>query len=440
MSFVNIIEKKRYGSELSDEDIKEFVKGAAEGTIPDYQLSALLMAIVLNGMNEHEMTSLTLAMADSGEREDLSFCEGIPVDKHSTGGVGDKITPILLPLLATFGITSVKLSGRGLGFTGGTIDKFESIKGFNTTVDTEDFPRLIKECGIVLSSQTPDLAPADKTLYALRDVTGTVDSIPLIASSIMSKKIAGGAKALVLDVTCGSGAYMKTVDRAEELAKDMIKIGKLAGIKTVAVITDMDQPLGRTCGNTLEMQEVLETMTGKGAADVVEVVCTIATELVILAEKDEGCSKEEIYAKCENRLKNGKTLAKYIDFISSQGGEVSMSGPVYREQPHEAMRVTSPVAGYIKSIKADEIGNLSVMLGAGRVNKSDEIDYGAGLCFYAKVGDKVRRGDVLCSLCHGLSRNISEELLFDVMEKVYDCYEFSDEPVTPHKTIIKILD
>ena len=440
MSFKNIIEKKRYGYELSDEEIKEFINGAADGSIPDYQLSALLMAIVLNGMNDREMTTMTLAMADSGEREDLSFCEGIPVDKHSTGGVGDKVTPILLPLLATFGITSVKLSGRGLGFTGGTIDKFESIKGFNATVDSEDFPRLIKECGMVLSAQTPNLAPADKALYSLRDVTGTVDSIPLIASSIMSKKIAGGAKALVLDITCGSGAYMKTIERAEELANDMVNIGKLAGIKTVVVITDMDQPLGKTCGNTLEMQEVLETLTGKGAPDVIEVVCTMATELVILAGKDEGNSKEEIYAKCENRLKNGKALAKFIDLIASQGGEVTMTGPVFREQPHEAMRVTSPVSGYIKSIKTDQLGNLSVKLGAGRVSKSDVIDYGAGICFYAKVGDKVRRGDVICSLCHGVNRNISEELLFDVMEQVYDCYEFSDEPVEPNKTIIKILD
>lgn len=440
MSFKNIIEKKRYGYELSDEEIKEFINGATDGSIPDYQLSALLMAIVLNGMNDREMTTMTLAMADSGEREDLSFCEGIPVDKHSTGGVGDKVTPILLPLLATFGITSVKLSGRGLGFTGGTIDKFESIKGFNATVDSEDFPRLIKECGMVLSAQTPNLAPADKVLYSLRDVTGTVDSIPLIASSIMSKKIAGGAKALVLDITCGSGAYMKTIERAEELANDMVNIGKLAGIKTVVVITDMDQPLGKTCGNTLEMQEVLETLTGKGAPDVIEVVCTMATELVILAGKDEGNSKEEIYAKCENRLKNGKALAKFIDLIASQGGEVTMTGPVFREQPHEAMRVTSPVSGYIKSIKTDQLGNLSVKLGAGRLSKSDEIDYGAGICFYAKVGDKVRRGDVICSLCHGVNRNISEELLFDVMEQVYDCYEFSDKPVKPNKTIIKILD
>ncbi len=441
MSFVNIIEKKRYGNELSDDEIRTFVTGVTDGSIPDYQISALLMAIVLNGMNDREMTTLTLAMADSGERGDLSFCEGIPVDKHSTGGVGDKVTPILLPLLATFDITSVKLSGRGLGFTGGTIDKFESIKGFNTSIAPEQFPELIRESGMVLSAQTPNLAPADKVLYALRDVTGTVDSIPLIASSIMSKKIAGGAKALVLDVTCGSGAFMKTRDRAEQLAEAMINIGKLAGIKTVVVITDMDKPLGRTCGNTLEMQEVMETLTGRGDPDVVRVVSTLAVQLIKLSGKTEGMDDAALYDLCTSRISDGTVLAKFIELIASQGGVVTMQGgPVYREIPHEAMRVTSPESGYIKSMKTDEIGNLSVMLGAGRMKKTDEIDYGAGICFYAKTGDKVRRGDVLCSLCHGAGRNVPEELLFDVMEKIYDCYEFSEEPVPKTDPIIKILE
>lgn len=440
MSFVNIIERKRYGNELTDDEIKIFVKGVTDGSIPDYQISALLMAIVLNGMNDREMTTLTLAMADSGEKADLSFCEGIPVDKHSTGGVGDKVTPLLLPLLATFGVTSVKLSGRGLGFTGGTIDKFESIKGFNTAINAEDFPEIIRETGMVLSAQTPDLAPADKVLYALRDVTATVDSIPLIASSIMSKKIAGGAKALVLDVTCGSGAFMKTKERAEELAKAMISIGKLAGIKTVVVISDMDQPLGRTCGNTLEMQEVMETLTGKGAPDVIKVVCTIAVNSIRLAGKTGGLDDEELYEECVRRLTGGEALKKFFELIASQGGELSTGGPVYVELPHEAMRVTSPVDGYIKKIKADDIGNLSVMLGAGRQTKTDVIDHGAGICFYAKVGDQVRRGDVICSLCHGINRNVSEDLLFDVMEKIYDCYEFSDDPVEEHDPIIMVLD
>jgi len=440
MSFVNIIEKKRYGGELSDEEIRSWIKGITDGSIPDYQTSALLMAIVLNGMNAREMTTLTMEMADSGSKLDLSFCEGIPVDKHSTGGVGDKITPLLLPLLATFGVQSVKLSGRGLGFTGGTIDKFESIVGFNTSVAVEDFPKQISEIGMVLSGQTPDLAPADKILYALRDVTGTVDSIPLIASSIMSKKIAGGAKALVLDVTCGSGAFMKTRDRAEELARAMIDIGKLAGIKTVAVVTDMDQPLGRTCGNTLEMQEVMEILTGKGSEDVVKVCVTLAVNLIKLAGKDGGLNDEKLYAECERRLTSGDALAQFITFVSAQGGSITMRGPEYRELPHEALRVTSPVEGYVKSIRTDKIGSISVELGAGRKAKTDTIDYGAGICFYAKVGDKVRRGDVICSLCHGISRNVSEDLLFDLMSEVMDCYEYSEEPVEKNDAVIMVLD
>ncbi|MBR2523619.1 MAG: thymidine phosphorylase [Clostridiales bacterium] len=440
MNIVDIILKKRYKQDLTFEEIDYFVRGVTDGSIPDYQISALLMAIVLNGMHRQEMTNLTLCMADSGTYADLSYCRGIPVDKHSTGGVGDKVTPLLLPLLATFEVDSVKLSGRGLGFTGGTIDKFESIKGFNTAIPTADFPRLVNETGMVLSAQTPDLAPADKILYALRDVTGTVDSIPLIASSIMSKKIAGGAKALVLDVTCGSGAFMKTRERADKLAAAMRTIGRLAQIKTVCVITDMDQPLGRTCGNTLEMQEVMETFTGRGAPDVIRVVCTLAVQLIKLAKKTGGMSDEDLYKECEIRLTTGPALAKFFELLASQGGELSPSGPVYRELPHEAMRITSPVDGYVKHIQADKIGMISVKLGAGRVQKTDEIDYGAGICFYAKVGDRVRRGDVICSLCHGVSRNVSDDLLFDLMEEIYDCYEFSDEPVETSDPIIKILD
>lgn len=253
MNMRDIIIAKRDKKSLTDEEIKFFVKGVTDGSIPDYQTSALLMAIVLNGMDDREMTTLTLEMAASGTQLELPFIDGIAVDKHSTGGVGDKITPILLPLIASFGVEVVKLSGRGLGFTGGTVDKFESIEGFNVEVDTKDFNKYVVLTGMVISGQTPDLAPADKILYSLRDVTGTVDSIPLIASSIMSKKIAGGAKGIVLDVTCGSGAFMKDYAMAKELAEAMIKIGNLAGRKTVAVITNMDQPLGRFCGNILEI-------------------------------------------------------------------------------------------------------------------------------------------------------------------------------------------
>lgn len=441
MNMVDIILDKRYNRELSDEQIKFFVDGVTDGSIPDYQISALLMAIVLNGMNDREMTTLTLDMAASGVQNDLSYVEGIAVDKHSTGGVGDKITPLVMPLCATFGVQSVKLSGRGLGFTGGTVDKFESIKGFDIQIDADTFPDRIKECGMVISAQTPKLAPADKVLYALRDVTGTVDSIPLIASSIMSKKIAGGAQAIVLDVTCGHGAFMKTEDKARELASAMIRIGNLAGRKTVAVITDMNQPLGRTCGNVLEMKEVIEVLVGKGAEDVVEVASVIGAKMVELAGKTDGFSGDDLIDECRKRLTDGRALEKYLDLIMSQGGKLGTNAlPLYVEQPFEEIRVPAPCDGYVTGIKADDIGHISVLLGAGRMKKDDEIDYGAGLCFYAKVGDKVRKGDVLCSLCRGESRTISEDVLFDCMERVLQAYEISDEAPKKESAVIDVLE
>ena len=441
MNMRDIIIAKRDRQSLTDEQIKFFVKGATDGTIPDYQLSSLLMAIVLNGMDDREMTTLTLEMAHSGDINDLSYFPGIPVDKHSTGGVGDKITPILIPLLATFDVTTVKLSGRGLVYTGGTVDKFESIKGFNAELSSEEVIRQAKETGMVISGQSPDLAPADKVLYALRDVTGTVDSIPLIASSIMSKKIAGGAKAIVLDVTTGSGSFMKTEDRARELSRAMINIGNLAGIKTCAVITDMDQPLGRCVGNTLEMQEVYETLTGRGASDVIEVVTALAVKLIVLAEKANGMSEEELKAECEARLKDGRALSRYIELILSQGGMVNQNNgsPVYVEYPFEAMHVTSPETGYVTSVKANIIGRASVKLGAGRYKKGDPIDHGAGICLYAKVGDKVRRGDRLCSLCVGENSDIPEETLYDCMDMIHKAYEFSDTKPETHSPVIDVL-
>ena len=429
MNMTDIILTKRYGNELSDEQIRFWIKGVTDGSIPDYQISSLLMAIVLNGMSDRETATLTMEMANSGHVNDLSYIKGIPVDKHSTGGVGDKVTPLLLPLLATYGVDTVKLSGRGLGFTGGTVDKFESIEGFNVEVPSERFPELISKTGMVISGQTPDLAPADKVLYSLRDVTGTVDSIPLIASSIMSKKIAGGAKAIVLDVTCGYGAFMKDKESAVKLSEAMIRIGKLAGIKTVAVVTDMSQPLGRCIGNTLEMMEVYETLTGKGAADVEEVVATLAVWCIKLAEKAGGMSDEELYKDCIDRLKNGQALEKYYELLISQGGKFKdNSSPSYVEYPHEAIRVTAPESGYVTEIKADIIGKASVALGAGRQKKGDKIDYGAGICLYVKVGSKVKRGDVICSLCHGGGVVPDEGKLFDVMESVYEAFRFSDVP------------
>ena len=428
MNMRDIIIAKRDKQSLTDEQIKFFVKGVTDGSIPDYQISALLMAIVLNGMDEREMTTLTLEMAASGSQMDLSYLESVPVDKHSTGGVGDKITPILLPLIATFGVETVKLSGRGLGFTGGTVDKFESIKGFNVEVDSKEFPRLVKETGMVISGQTPDLAPADKILYSLRDVTGTVDSIPLIASSIMSKKIAGGAKVIVLDVTCGSGAFMKDYKMAKELAEAMIKIGNLAGRKTVAVITDMDQPLGRFCGNILEMQEVFDTVTGKGEEDVIEVVTELAFHLITLAGKDSGMSPEVLREEIRARLKDGSCFEKFKSLIRSQGGELSPSGlPVYVDKPFDCMHVNSPDAGYVQGMRADLIGQASVLLGAGRLAKTDTIDYGAGIGFFVKIGDRVERGDSLCALYQGENSNLPEERLFDAMDLILEAYEIGPE-------------
>ena len=440
MNMRDIIIAKRDKQSLTDEQIKFFVKGVTDGSIPDYQISALLMAIVLNGMDEREMTTLTLEMAASGSQMDLSYLESVPVDKHSTGGVGDKITPILVPLIATFGVETVKLSGRGLGFTGGTVDKFESIKGFNVEVDSKEFPRLVKETGMVISGQTPDLAPADKILYSLRDVTGTVDSIPLIASSIMSKKIAGGAKVIVLDVTCGSGAFMKDYKMAKELAEAMIKIGNLAGRKTVAVITDMDQPLGRFCGNILEMQEVFDTVTGKGEEDVIEVVTELAFHLITLAGKDSGMSPEVLREEIRARLKDGSCFEKFKSLIRSQGGELSPSGlPVYVDKPFDCMHVNSPDAGYVQGMRADLIGQASVLLGAGRLAKTDTIDYGAGIGFFVKIGDRVERGDSLCALYQGENSNLPEERLFDAMDLILEAYEIGPEKPEKKPAILDVI-
>ncbi|WP_034447440.1 thymidine phosphorylase [Butyrivibrio sp. AE2032] len=440
MNMRDIIIAKRDKHSLTDEQIKFFVKGVTDGTIPDYQTSALLMAIVLNGMDDREMTTLTLEMAASGNQMKFPYLEGVPVDKHSTGGVGDKITPILIPLIATFGVETVKLSGRGLGFTGGTVDKFESIKGFNIEVSPKDFHMYVIQTGMVISGQTPDLAPADKILYALRDVTGTVDSIPLIASSIMSKKIAGGASAIALDVTCGSGAFMKDYGMAKELAEAMIRIGKLAERKTVAVITDMDQPLGRFCGNILEMQEVYNTVTGKGEEDVIAVVTELAFQLIKLAGKDAGMSDEVLRNEIRARLSDGTCYEKYKELIKSQGGEWNdMTGPVYVDKPFDCMHVNSPEAGYVTGMRADLIGQASVLLGAGRLAKTDSIDYGAGIGFFAKIGDKVERGDSLCALYQGENSTLPEERLFDAMDLILEAYEIGPEKPETKPAILDVI-
>ncbi len=441
MNIVDIILDKRYGRELTYEQIMFFVKGVTDRSIPDYQTSALLMAIVLNGMTEKEMTSLTLEMADSGVHDDLSFVGDITVDKHSTGGVGDKITPLVMPLCHSFGSKVVKLSGRGLGFTGGTVDKFSSVEGFNIDVPKDDFPRLVSESGMVISGQTPDLAPADKILYALRDVTGTVDSIPLIASSIMSKKLAGGADAIVLDVTCGSGAFMQTEDRARELAEAMIKIGDLAKKRTVAVITDMDQPLGRTCGNILEMQEVYDTLTGNGEDDVLDIASVIGAKMVKLSGKAEGLSDEDLVKECRARLTDGRVLNEYISLLRSQGGIVNDNGPVYKDQPNKIYEVKAPKEGYVNSIRTDEIGHASAMLGAGRIRKEDDIDLGAGIEFIKKRGDEVKSGDTLCVLYVGNNSKIdtSGRPFKETVKRILKAYNISSEKPSTRTPVIDVL-
>lgn len=441
MNIVDIILDKRYGRELSDEQIRFFVRGITDRSIPDYQTTALLMAIVLNGMNEREMSTLTLEMAASGEQNDLSFVGDVTVDKHSTGGVGDKITPLVMPLCSTFGVKTVKLSGRGLGFTGGTVDKFSSIEGFNIDIPKDDFPRLVEASGMVISGQTPDLAPADKVLYSLRDVTGTVKSIPLIASSIMSKKLASGADAIVLDVTCGTGAFMKTFEEARIIADTMIKIGRNAGRKMIAVITDMDQPLGNYCGNVLEMKEVHDTLKGRGAADVEDVASVIAANMVTLAGKTGGLSYNELVKECKKRLTDGSALKEYYKLLRSQGGKVTEDGPVYTDEPVEVYKVKADKSGFIFSIKTNELGHCSVALGAGRVTKDDDVDLGAGIRFMKKRGDAVLEGDTICTLYVGSNSKLKddEETVKAIADRVLKAYNISTARPLGIRSVIDVV-
>ncbi len=441
MNIVDIILDKRYGRELTDEQIRFFVRGVTDRSIPDYQATALLMAIVLNGMNEREISTLTLEMASSGEQNDLSFVGDITVDKHSTGGVGDKITPLVMPLCSTFGVKTVKLSGRGLGFTGGTVDKFSSIEGFNIDIPKDDFPKYVAESGMVISGQTPDLAPADKILYSLRDVTGTVKSIPLIASSIMSKKLASGADAIVLDVTCGTGAFMKTFEEARIIADTMIKIGRNAGRKVIAVITDMDQPLGNYCGNVLEMREVYDTLRDRGAGDVEDVASIIAANMIKLAGKTGGLSYEELIKECKTRLTDGRALKEYIKLIKSQGGKVTEDGPSYVDEPVEVYKVKADSSGFIFSIKTNELGHCSVALGAGRITKDDDIDYGAGIRFMKKRGDAVLEGDTLCTLYVGRNSKLlnDKETVESIAARVRASYNISTARPLGIRSVIDVV-
>lgn len=394
MRMYDIIMKKRNGGELSKEEIEFFIEGYTKGEIPDYQVSALMMAIYFRKMTEEETLALTMAMADSGDRLDLSGIRGIKVDKHSTGGVGDKTSLALAPMVAACGIPVAKMSGRGLGHTGGTIDKLESFPGFTTALTTQRFIENVNRVGIAIMGQTADLAPADKKLYALRDVTATVDNLSLIASSIMSKKLAAGADAIVLDVKTGSGAFMKQEADAKALAEEMVKIGKNAGRRTTAVISDMDQPLGFAVGNALEVREAIETLEGHGPADFLELCLTLGSQMLIAGGKAENTQEAE--AALRAVIADGSALKKLAEFVEAQGGDNNV---VYHPEllPRAAivLPVPAPESGYLSRIVCDEVGICSLILGGGRETKESEIDLSVGLVLRKKVGDYVEAGEPL---------------------------------------------
>lgn len=409
MNILDIIAKKRDKKKLTKEEIEYFVKGYTEGSITDYQASALVMAIYINGMNEREITDLTLSMAYSGDVLDLSSL-GEVVDKHSTGGVGDKITLILMPIIASLGIPVAKMSGRGLGFTGGTIDKLESIPGYNTNVKVEDFIKNVRNIGISLIGQTLNLAPADKKLYSLRDTISCTESIPLIASSIMSKKIASGANKIVIDVTCGSGAFMKDLESAKELARVMTKIGELANKETRCIITDMNQPVGHSVGNILEVIEAIDILKGKYLTeDIKSIITELGSNMLILAGITN--SIEEAKGKILENLSNGKGYEKFVQLVENQGGDIS-----YIENTDKFAKakyivpIVAEKSGIINKLDALTIGKLSVYLGAGRMKKEDDIQKEVGFVFNKKVGDKVEKGEIL-GYIHANDEKKAEEVL-----------------------------
>lgn len=435
MNMVEIICKKRDGFELTREEIEYFVEGYTEGNIPDYQASALLMAIYFNGMTDEEIFSITRAMKVSGDIIDLSAIEGIKVDKHSTGGVGDKTTLIVGPITAACGVPVAKMSGRGLGHTGGTVDKLESIEGFKVALDSADFINQVNTIGISVIGQTAKVARADKKLYALRDVTGTVESLGLIASSIMSKKLASGANAILLDVKCGDGAFMKDIEGAEALADMMCRIGADDGVPTAAAITDMSQPLGNAVGNALEVIEAIDTLKGNGPEDITELSIALAGNMIYLGGKAE--SPEEGIKMAREALESGKALEKFREFVKAQGGNDGIVDDysLFPEAQFKADLVADETfAGYIAEIKAATIGNASQHLGAGRERKEDDIDMAAGIYLQKKVGDKVEEGDVIATLYTN-----DEDKLEKAIEEAISAYTISTEPVEVPQLIKKYV-
>lgn len=431
MRMVDLIEKKRDGLTLTKEEIDFIISGYTDGSIPDYQMSALLMTIFYQDMTDEEITSLTMAMANSGEIIDLSSIEGIKVDKHSTGGVGDTTTLVLAPLVASVGVPVAKMSGRGLGFTGGTLDKFESIPGFKIELSEQEFIDIVNKSKVAVIGQSGNLAPADKKLYALRDVTATVDSIPLIASSIMSKKIAAGADAIVLDVTTGEGAFMKNIDDAKRLAKTMVRIGHLAGRQTMAVISDMSEPLGEAIGNSLEIVEAIDTLKGQGPEDLTEMCYVLGSQMVVLAKQAENL--EDARKMLEEALASGKALEKFREMVIDQGGDVTVI-----DQPEKLLTAKYEIAlpaktsGYVEELVANEIGIAAMLLGAGRKTKEDAIDHAVGIKLHKKIGDKVAAGESLLTIY------ANEEDVENVKELLYDNIKISDhftEPTLIHAII-----
>ena len=412
MRAVDLIQKKRDGQELTSNEIKWLIEGYVAGTVPDYQMSAFAMAVYFKGMTTREISVLTMNMVKTGQEFDLSAIDGVKVDKHSTGGVGDKVTLILAPLVASFGVPVAKMSGRGLGHTGGTIDKLESIKGYQVERSQENFIRQVQDIGVSVIGQSDQLVKADKLLYALRDVTATVDTIPLIASSVMSKKIAAGADAILLDVTVGEGAFMKTVGEARELAQTMVDLGKAVGRKTVAVITDMSQPLGRAIGNRLEILEALEILQGKGREDISHFICELAQIMLGLADIEKTI--EEI----RQHLENGQALAKFEEMVAAQGGDLE---DLYRPvKVAHVVEIPAQETGVISALPAMEFGLYAMRLGAGRAVKSDDLDYETGIVFEKKVGDSVQKGEIVA--------------------KVYTNGKISSELVTEFQKYVKIND
>ena len=423
MTIIDIITKKRLNKELTRDEIKFFVNGYLDGSIKDYQMSSLLMAIVINGMSDRETIDLTDIMLHSGDVIDLSKIDGIIVDKHSTGGVGDKVTLVLAPILASLGIKIAKMSGKGLGHTGGTIDKLESIKGFNTKISIDEFIEQVNKINIALVGQTGNLVPADKKIYALRDVTGTVSSIPLIASSIMSKKIASGADIILIDVKVGSGALIKNLDEAKKLSNLMVKIGKAYRKPTICIITNMDEPLGYAIGNALEVEEAINTLKGNGPSDLLEVVITLCSIIIGAVKK---ISNEEAKNLLFKQLNNGEAYKKFEELVKYQGGDIKSL-----KVSDKVFSIKSDKSGYISRINAEALGEIAKLIGAGRSTLEDKIDYEVGLVLNKKVGDKVEKDEELLKV-YLKDKDVS-------MTQILGCFQIDEELNNLPKIILDII-